>query len=112
MTAVAAELAAHIHQLFLEHRQLDTQMIVFDVLTETSNEEECVFWPGTGSEYASLVGVVVPAVKSKLGATPQVCCYFASATAILPVLLLLLHFYCYCYTAAATTLLILPLPHC
>ena len=68
---VAAELGAHIHHLFLEHRQSDTQMVVFDVLTETSNEEECVFWPGTGSEYATLVGAVLPAVKSKLGDSPQ-----------------------------------------
>ena len=98
MAAVAAELAAHIHQLFLEHRQLDTQMIVFDVLTETSNEEECVFWPGTGSEYASLVGAVVPAVKSKLRATPQVCCCCYTAATLL---LLLLYCRCYCYTVLA-----------
>jgi len=65
--AVAATLADHVHSLYVKHRKSTSQKLFFDVLTETADAEECVFWPGTGQQYAALFGAVVPAVKAKLG---------------------------------------------
>ena len=66
-TAVATEVAMHVHATVLARRRETGQRLYFDLFTETS-EDGGVFWPGTAKTYAHMFGSVMNSIRGRLDA--------------------------------------------